>query len=301
MTFFVALFSALQAQATLHVVTTTQDLAWVAREIGGARVEVQSLLQGSENPHYANATPEFIRRAANADVLCAVGLELEVGWLPKVLARSGNAKVQPGGSGFCEAGKVVETLEKPSSPITRAMGDVHPQGNPHFWLSPVALSQAAGEIGQALTRADPSGEKVYTEGLKNLKSKLEKMLEENRKKIAIFLKENHPLIEYHREFVYFTHAYGLRSIGSIEEKPGVPPSAGRIAQIARESKDAGVRLALAAPYAPQGVLQRFQEISGVPTVLVPTSIQPQGGPKDYPELQARLIQALLDHTKAKAP
>lgn len=301
MTFLIALLSAFHAQAALKVVTTTQDLAWVAREIGGARVEVQSLLRGSENPHYATATPEFVRRASNADVLCAVGLELEVGWLPKVLARSGNAKVQTGGQGFCEAGKAVDTLEKPSGPVNRAMGDVHPQGNPHFWLSPVALSQAAGEVAQALTRADPAGEKDYAEGLKRLRRALEQTLEENRKKIAPLLKEQPSLIEYHREFAYFAHAYGLRSVGSIEEKPGVPPSAGRIAQIARESKKAGVRIALAAPYAPSGVLERFREISGVSTVTVPTSIQPEGGPKDYPELQARLVQALLDHAKAKMP
>jgi zinc/manganese transport system substrate-binding protein len=299
MSLWIAFISALQAHAALQVVTTTQDLAWVAREIGGARVEVQSLLQGSENPHYSNATPEFIRRAANADVLCAVGLELEVGWLPKVLTRSGNAKVQPGGKGFCEAGRSIETLEKPTSTVTRAMGDVHPQGNPHFWLSPTALAQAAGEISQALVRADPEGEKVYTEGLKRLRQLLEKVLNENRKKLVSILKEHSPLMEYHREFVYFTHAYGLKSIGSIEEKPGVPPSAGRIAQVAKEAKDLGVRLAIAAPYSPSGVLERFREISGIPVVILPTSVQPMGGPKDYPELQTRLIQALLDHMKVK--
>jgi zinc/manganese transport system substrate-binding protein len=181
------------------------------------------------------------------------------------------------------------------------MGDVHPQGNPHFWLSPVTLAQAAGEVAQALTRADPSGAAPYAEGLKNLKSKLQALHDENRKKIAPLLKESPSLIEYHREFVYFTHAYGLRSIGSIEEKPGVPPSAGRIAQIAREAKESGVKLALAAPYAPPGALQRFREISGIPTVVVPTSVQAQNGPKDYPELQSRLVQALLEHVKAKVP
>jgi len=281
--------------AAVKVVTSTTDISWLAKEIGGNEVEVSSLLKGTENPHYVDTVPEFIRLTAEAQLVCVVGLDLEVGWMPKVLAKSGNAQAQPGGKGYCELGKVIQPLERSNSSVDRSMGDVHPMGNPHFWLSPKYFAQSAGELLAALIRVDPAHAPLYGKRAQELKQKLDEAVIKNRKKLASKL-SNHTgpvLLEYHKEFSYFLETYGLESLGSIEEKPGVPPSAGRIAEVAMAAKAAGVKFVLAADYSPQKVLMRFTELSQIPVVIVPTSLQPAKRLTDYLQFQDVLIDAIL--------
>ncbi|MCB0403996.1 MAG: zinc ABC transporter substrate-binding protein [Bdellovibrionales bacterium] len=274
-----------------RVVTTTTDLAWVAGELlGDTKTPVRSFLSGTENPHYADASPNFIRWAADADIVCLVGLDLEVGWLPKVLSRSGNSKVQPGGSGYCDVGKAIKALEIPEGPVDRSMGDVHPLGNPHFWLSPPALGQGAQAVADVLAAANPSSAALYQSRLKQLQNRLSKLHATNKKRLDT-LKKKPLVIEYHKEFTYFLSAYGIQSFGSIEEKPGVPPSAGRIAEIAQRAKRAGVTLVLAAEYSPKKTLERFKELSGIPIVTVPTSLSK--GQMDYQAYQDSLIERIV--------
>jgi len=287
------------AFAKVKVVTTIPDLAWVAAEVGGDYVESKALLRGNENPHFVDAVPEFTRLTADADVVCMAGLDLEVGYMPAVLTRSGNAKIQPGGPGYCEAGKFVQVLEKPTAAVDRSMGDVHPAGNPHFFLSPKALADGAKEIAAALTRVDPAHTSDYKKGLTNFAAKMDALDKEvvkllNPLKSAQDKAGGKPLlIEYHREFSYFLNEYGLTSFGSIEEKPGVPPSAGRLGEIAAASKAAGIRVALAADYYPKKTLERFSELSGIKVVVVPTMIQPSGSYKTYAELQKHIANSLV--------
>src|SRR4029453_6470527 len=124
------------AQGKLNVMTTTEDLPSIAREVGGDRVAVESLAKGYQDPHFVEAKPSFILKLQKADLLVAVGRELEIGWLPPLINQSRNAKIQPGGSGYLDASLSAQILELPQGQITRAMGDVHPLGNPHYWLDP---------------------------------------------------------------------------------------------------------------------------------------------------------------------
>lgn len=292
------------AATPVQIVTTIPDLAWAAREIGKDFVAVRSLLKGVEDPHYADAVPEFIRLVSNADIVCSVGLDLEVGWLPKVLSRSGNAQVQPNGKGHCELGKAVDVLDKPSGAVDRSMGDVHPMGNPHFWLSPKALAKGASQILEALLRADPEHAAAYQKNYSEFSKRMDALVEAGRKKLAPYLsKQAGPqVLEYHREFTYFLDAYGLKAFGSIEEKPGVPPSAGRIAGIAASAKFAGVRLILATDYNPRKTVERVAEISGIPSLIVQASVQTGGRFKDYISLQEHAVDSiagLLDSSKAR--
>lgn len=287
------------AAAPIKVVATIPELAYAAQEIGGNLVEARALLDGSENPHAAEATPEFVRLAADADVVCAAGLGLEAGFLPAVLAKSGNAEVQAGGKGFCEAGPAVTVLEKPSGPVDRSMGDVHPSGNPHFWLHPNRLAEAAAAIAAALSKADPGHRAAYQDGLKKFQGRMALLQDA----VAAKLKPLRDLqtqaggavvIEYHKEFLYFLDGYGLKSFGSIEEKPGVPPSAGRLAKIAQEAAGAGVKAGLAADYSPASAIGKFTELSGIPVNAVPTMIQSSGRIKTYEELQKHIAARLLE-------
>ncbi len=291
-----------RAGSHVKVVTSTTDLAWAVREIGGEHVEVQSLLRGTENPHYVDAVPEFVRLVAEAQVVCVVGLELEVGWMPKVLSRSSNASVNPGGQGYCETGKRVQILERMTTAVDRSMGDIHPAGNPHFWLSPKAFGDVAGEIVASLSAVDPSHIMEYRAGAKKFVQTLKDVHAHQlaRIKPVVSQAKGPLLMEYHKEFAYFLDAYGLESLGSVEEKPGVAPSAGRLAEVALSAKAAGVRFVLASENAPKKTLERFTELSGIPVVTVPMSIQPRKGPKNFAELQEKLVDSVLQALKTPA-
>src|ERR1700720_3839587 len=124
------------AQSKLNVMTTTEDLASIAREIGGDHITVESMAKGYQDPHFVEAKPSFILKLQKADVLVVVGRELEIGWLPPLIQQSRNSKIQVGAEGYLDASLNAEILEVPTGQVTRAMGDVHPLGNPHYWLDP---------------------------------------------------------------------------------------------------------------------------------------------------------------------
>lgn len=287
----IALAIALPANAKVKLVTSLPDLAWAAQEIGKDQVEVKALLKGTEDPHYADAVPEFIRLVSNADIVCQVGMDLEVGWLPKVLARSGNSKVQAGGKGYCELGKGIDALEKPTGPVDRSMGDVHPAGNPHFWLSPKMLAKGASQILEALVRVDPDHAATYKKNYDELVKRMDQFVEKNKAKLAGFAASS-AVFEYHKEFAYFFDVYGLKSLGSIEEKPGVPPSAGRMAEVASQAKSGKAKAILATDYNPRRTVERVSELAGIPAVIVPSSVQPNGAIKDYLQLQDHIVESL---------
>jgi zinc/manganese transport system substrate-binding protein len=280
------------ALAKTNVVTTLPDLAWVVEKIGGDRVTARSLMKGIENPHYVDAVPEFIRRVADADVVVLVGLDLEVGWLPKVLSRSGNAKVQSGGPGYCDASRTVQVRERPSTPVDRSMGDIHPQGNSHYWLGPTALGEAAATVADCLAAVDPEGAERYRAGAKTLAAELTRLRDGLR---ALLPKTAPPVLEYHREFSYFFADYGLQSAGTLEEKPGLAPSAGRIATVATLAKRRKVALLVAGLWAPKAHLDRFTELSGIPAVALPISSRPGTEYADYPRWQRYLVTTLATH------
>jgi len=289
------------ASATIRVVTTIPDLAWIVRSIGGDAVEVESLLRGTENPHFADARPDYIVKVSRAQAVCSVGLELEIGWLPKALARSGNAAVQPGGKGFCEVGRGVSVLDKPSSTVNRSMGDVHPSGNPHFTLSPLALIEGGKVVRDTLSALDPSQSAkfdknyaAYSQQLHELHKRLKDQLQTAWKAAG-----SPPAQEYHREFAYFIDAFGLKSVGSIEEKPGVPPSASRLATAANQAKNSGVKLVLASTHDPARTLERYQELAGISVLRLPTLVQTEGPFRDTPALLEHLVQECVKTLGAK--
>lgn len=275
------------ALAKLNVVATLPDIAEIVRAVGGEKVTVQSLLTGSEDPHYAEARPDFILKVNKADVVCSMGLDLEAGWLPKVLSKSGNAKIQPGGKGFCQLGRSVETLNKPIGRIDRSMGDIHAHGNPHFNLSPQALAEASVEVLKVLSDMNPENATLYRDNYSNFKNKMIELHTRLKSQVG-----KNIVMEYHQEFTYFFHAYGLSSVGSLEEKPGIPPSAARIAKMAQLAKEKKVSVLYATAAAPHKIRERFQELSGVEVKILPSYVQTHQDPKTIEALQKLLVESL---------
>src|SRR6478752_10482750 len=158
----VVLLAAAPARAALKVVAATQDLASIAQEVGGDKIKVESLARGYQDPHFVEAKPSFVLKLNKADLLIVVGRELEIGWLPVLITQSRNSKIQPGGPGYLDASLTAKILELPTGQITRAMGDVHPMGNPHYWLDPENGRRIAKAILAKLSELRP-GDKAYFE------------------------------------------------------------------------------------------------------------------------------------------
>ncbi|WII73082.1 metal ABC transporter substrate-binding protein [Bdellovibrio sp. 22V] len=286
---YIALFFLLSgvAQAKIKVVTTLPDIAEVVQAIGGDQVEAQSLLRGSEDAHYAEARPDYILKVNRADVVCSMGLDLEIGWLPKVLSKSGNSKVQEGGIGSCILGKAVKPLDIPVGVINRSMGDVHILGNPHFNLSPVKFAEGGAEVLKVLSAIAPEKASEFQKNYDAFSAKMKTLQADLQKSV-----KKAKVMEYHKEFTYFFNAYGVESLGSLEEKPGMPPSAARIAEAAKMAKDNKVVVLFATPSAPHKTLERFTELSGIPVVTVPSYVQTSGNAKTIEALQNLLVKSI---------
>ena len=283
------------AQAKLNVVTTTTDIKWLVEKIGGERVVVESLLSGFEDPHYIDAMPHFVGKAARADVFCLVGLDLEVGWVPKVLSRSANKNVQPGGKGYCDVGKGVSALGIPQGKIDRSQGDVHPGGNPHYHLGPDAFLDGGKIVLGVLMGLDAPHADLYRANFQALKGEMAQL----KKRIAAIVAplKGKRFMEYHENFAYFFHEFGLNTDGAMEELPGVPPSAGRLARVIKRAKERGVTLMLVTDSASPGAVRKFRQSSGIPVLNLPVSILSKGEPGDYPALLVSMAKKMVDSAK----
>src|SRR2546428_8481748 len=151
--------------AALHVVSSIPTLGSLAKEVGGNRVEVESLGKGYQAPHFVDLKPNLMLVLNRADLLLHVGLELEIGWLPPLVLGSRNPKIQPGELGNLDCSRAIPVLDVPTTKVDRSMGDIHPQGNPHYWLPPSNAKIIAREIAQRLSQIDPEGRAEYEKNL----------------------------------------------------------------------------------------------------------------------------------------
>jgi zinc/manganese transport system substrate-binding protein len=262
-----------QNPSPLNVVTTLPDLAEVVSAVGGDQVIVESLLKGTEDAHFVDALPSFSQKISKADMVCLVGLGLEVGWIGKVLSKSANSKIQPGGAGYCEAGKSVTPIDVPTGTVDRSMGDVHPEGNPHFYLSPLSLAESSVEVLRVLKKIRPQASAAFEERQKIFSDQMKGLHTELSSKVKLASLTKEIFTEYHKDFGYFFKAYGLKSMGSIEDKPGVPPSASRLASVAQQAKSLNVISAMCTNHSPQRHLKKFSELSGISVLRVPGGVQ----------------------------
>jgi zinc/manganese transport system substrate-binding protein len=232
--------------APTKVVTTTEDLASLVREVGGDKVTVDAMAKGYQDPHFVEPKPSFIIKLHDADLLVAIGRELEIGWLPPLLTQSRNAKIQPGNAGYLDASLGVHILELPTGQITRAMGDVHPQGNPHYWLDPDNGRIIAKAIAAALSQASP-GDKAYFD---QRYADFDRRLAEAQKRweAALAPYKGTKVVTYHRSWPNFTEHFGLDVIGYVEPKPGIPPSPSHTIELMAEMKRQQVKIVLVEPY-----------------------------------------------------
>src|SRR5437762_9268647 len=210
------------AQGKLNVVAATEDLASIEREVGGDRITVEPIARGYQDPHFVEAKPSFILKLQKADLLIVVGRELEIGWLPPLIQQSRNARIQPGAEGYLDASLQAQILELPTGQITRAMGDVHPLGNPHYWLDPENGKRIAKSIADKLSQLRPN-ERAFFEGrLAEFTTRLDAAEKRWLAQMAPY--KGTKMVTYHRSFPKFSKRFGLAIIGYGEPRPGIAQS-----------------------------------------------------------------------------
>jgi zinc/manganese transport system substrate-binding protein len=236
----------LPARADLKVATSLTDLASVAQFVGGKHVVAQSLCRGDEDPHFVPAKPSLMKAIQHADVYVSTGLELDGGWLPLVLPGSRNPRIQQGAKGFVDASEGVAVLEKPSGTVSRAEGDVHPLGNPHYYLDPKALEVVADHLARVFSDLDGANAADYAANAKAFNARMETSLAKWQAELAPY--KGTGIVPFHKNFVYFIDRFGLKEFGTVEVKPGIPPTPRHIAELAEAMKVAGVKVVEYQPY-----------------------------------------------------
>jgi zinc/manganese transport system substrate-binding protein len=242
-----ALSLAVRVQAKkLNVVTATTDMAALAQEVGGDRISVESIAKGYQDPHFVEAKPSFLLKLRQADLLIVVGLQLEIGWLPPLITQSGNARIQVGANGYLDASQFAEILDIPTGTVTRAMGDVHPLGNPHYWLDPDNGRRIAKGIAGKLGDLDPTDASYFQERYQDF----DKRLSAAEQKWDAEMKPFHgrKVVTYHNSFPNFAKHFGLNVIGYVEPRPGIPPTPSHTIELIGLMKRENCKVILVEPY-----------------------------------------------------
>ncbi len=288
-----SLWAAVPVEARLKVVTTTEDLTALAREVGGDRIEVSSIAKGYQDPHFVEAKPSYLLKLRGADLLIAVGLELEIGWLPALLQQSRNPRLLGKGSGYLDASVGCDILERRTGPASRAEGDVHPFGNPHYWLDPDNGGVMAANIAGRLSELSPADAPYFRSRLDAFQERLAGAVRswEDRMRPHRGAK----VVTYHNSWPNFTGRFGLEVVGFVEPRPGIPPAPSHTLELIRTVKAQGVRVILVEPYFDLQTPKAVSREAGAKVVVLCPSVGGAEGVKDYFQLFEHNI-ALLEAT-----
>jgi zinc/manganese transport system substrate-binding protein len=281
--------------ANVSVVTTTEDLAALTREVGGDKVTVDFMGRGYQDPHFVEAKPSFILKLSKADLLIAVGRELEIGWLPALVQQSRNARIQPGADGYLDASLTARILEIPTGQVTRAMGDVHPLGNPHYWLDPGNGRRIAQAIQQKLAAMRPADAGYFQARLADFDRRLGEA--EKRWDAAMAPYKGLKIVTYHKSWPNFTERFGLDVIGYVEPKPGIPPSPTHTMELIQEMRRQNVKILLVEPYFDLKTPNSIGRETGAKVLVMSPSVGGEKEVTDYIALFDRDIKLLVTAIK----
>lgn len=333
-----ALFLALIAAAhagNLNILTTTGDLAAIAREVAGDHAKVTAIADGRQDPHFLQAKPSFIMRARRADLWIRVGMDLEIGWEGPIIDGSRNRRIRIGQPGHLDASLDIHPLHKPTGPVTRAMGDVHPHGNPHYWLDPGNARHIAAAIARRLARLDPNNLDAYRANLDAFQNKVDRhmfgpdlpaaiapdtlwTLHHDAKLEAELARRGlseklggwartmsglrgRPIVTYHKSWDYFTHRFGLRILAELEPKPGIPPTAAHLATVAAVIRKNQVPVILQEPYYPPKAARRLATDTGATVVVCANSVGGTQEATGYCELIDLIVGKLAAAMEQRNP
>jgi zinc/manganese transport system substrate-binding protein len=289
-----ALIAALPASAALNVFACEPEWGALAQELGGDKVSVYSATTAFQDPHRIEARPSLIARIRSANLVVCSGSELEVGWLPLLLTQSGNERIQAGSPGYMEASQLVARLEVPKV-LDRSLGDIHPQGNPHVHLDPRNIARIADAMAERLMRIDPPNAGEYRSRASAFQQRWKAALQRWSEQAAPL--KGVPIVVYHKDFSYFIHWAGMREAGSLEPKPGIPPTPTHLAELIDEMKRDPAKVVVYSPYNDPKAAGFLSQRTGIPVVLMPFTVGGSDKAKDLFGLFDDTIERLLKAVK----
>jgi zinc/manganese transport system substrate-binding protein len=292
------IFSGLAQAKKLNVITATTDLAALAQEVGGDKIDVESIAKGYQDPHFVEAKPSFLLKLRRADLLIVVGLDLEIGWLPPLITQSGNPKIQPASAGYLDASQFSEILEKPSGPVSRAMGDVHPLGNPHYWLDPENGRRIAKGIANKLGEMDPADAAYFQQRDQDFEKRLGVSEQNWDNQMKPY--RGRKVVTYHKSWPNFAKHFGLDVVGYIEPRPGIPPSPSHTIELIQQMKRDNVKIIMVEPYFDLKTPNSIASATGGKVLVMLPSVGGEKDVTDYFKLfdyDIALLKKAFDETK----
>jgi len=257
------------AQADLKIFACEPEWEALAMELGGDKVEVSSATNALQDPHYIQARPSLISKVRRADLLVCSGAQLEIGWLPMLLQKGNNPNVMPGGKGFLEASQYVKRLDIAES-VDRSQGDVHPQGNPHIQTDPRNILLVAEVLSKRLAELDPSNADIYEQRMADFRQRWTAAIAEWDKRAAVLRGKR--VIAHHKSWVYMENWLGLNEVATLEPLPGIPPTASHLSSLLEQFGDKGADFIIRAPYQSDKPSEWLSERTGIPAVLLPSTV-----------------------------
>jgi ABC-type Zn uptake system ZnuABC Zn-binding protein ZnuA len=288
--------SSFAAPAKLNVVTTSSDLASITSAVGGDFITVTSIARGYQDPHFVEPKPSFLLLLRKTDLLEVIGLDLEIGWLPPLIDQSRNGNIRPGSPGYLDVSRGVEILDRPSGAVNRSMGDVHPLGNPHYWLDPANAVRIAIQVEKKLEELQPANAAAFQKNLNDFKGRMNAA--NKRWTAALAPYKGAKIVTYHNSWPNFMRRYGLDVVAYIEPKPGVPPSPSHLFKLINMMKEQKVKVIVMEPYFDHKTPQSVAERTGAKlVVLYPSVAGAKSGTDDYFQLFDTNIATLIEALK----
>jgi len=278
------------ARAQLKVVTSTTDLYDIAKAVGAEKITATHIGEGHQDPHFIEAKPSFVLQLRNADVWAFVGLDLEIGWMPLLLQGARNPKLQPGQPGYVDASGVISVLDVARGNVDRSQGDVHPLGNPHYWLDPENGRRIAKLFQETFATLDPKNVSVYDANAKAFTQRLDAAERTWQADLAKI--KGRPVVAWHTSWRYFAEYTGMNIVGFMEPKPGVPPSPAHLAGLIQTMKQAGAKVIIMEPFYDKKTADFVAGKTGAKVLVLAPSVGGAKGLDDYIRLMTSGIQQL---------
>ncbi|HET9454740.1 MAG TPA: metal ABC transporter substrate-binding protein [Gemmatimonadaceae bacterium] len=281
--------------AQLKVVTSTTDLASIAKSVGGSRVTVSHVSEGYQDPHFAEAKPSFLLRMRDADVFAFVGLDLEIGWMPLLVDGARNPKIRPGGTGHVDVSAAIQVLDAQRN-ADRSQGDVHPLGNPHYWLDPDNGRKIARLFDRKFSELAPSRSAEFSKNRQEFETRLNAAEKGWQDELAVI--KGKPVVAFHTSWKYLAEYTGMKIVGFMEPKPGVPPSPSHLAGLILQIRRTGAKAIIMEPFYSRKDADFVASKTGAKVLVLPPSVGAiRGAPvNDYVSLMQynlRLLAATL--------
>ena len=278
------------AQAKPKIVVTYPYIASLVQQIAKEQATVTTLAKGDEDPHFVVPRPSFIGKLRQADLLIINGASLEIGFVPPLIRQANNPKIVPGAPGLVDLSQAVTLIEKPSN-VSRSEGDIHPDGNPHFLLDWHNIPALARMIADALARTEPSAANAYRANLDAFLARWKNKSDEWDKKAAPLRGKS--IIQYHRLYDYFAARTGVKIVGELEPKPGIPPTSRHIEELIAANPPGSVFKIVTDPYHEQKTAQGIAQKLGVPWVVLPQDVDAVPGARDIFGLFDTMLAVIL--------